>query len=1621
MKVNQSAVRMYSCAEKHRRILLLLPALVMLLAFSSMFYPNEDAWSTELYWDCVQEAPLTPGATNHKRSIGVDTFKRGRSEGKLKIRCIDTADEVTYRNFYTNPGPWYSAYPNANNGGTIESDGVITYTLRKDGASYFDAERVRWAVERGSVAVSGSGFHGTTAKADMPKEYVVDDCTNAANSGRCYRLATEADLAGLTTEELSEKVFWRLMDVEEETGGNRKSGLATAPAGKLTNTEYLVEENGDNFIQSKYIYRDLISENPNRYRFVTEADGHLFVGDSMQLNPNGLVKFELVIEDIKEDGSSSQNPKLVHRAPGNFPESGDAIVAVNPGGYFESVTVKMVNSRIKAGFQGRDDRGRVGISVSHAEDGWKGPVTIELSRGSHIEGWISRRGGQYARGIYLDLVTGNNNVGTVRLSDASEIEMINTSVHCSTCGATRISDRTATRLHTAGAQSPGIVIGYARGSGSVRVDTPLEIRTNGVSSPGIRAVFAEIVDPLKDRTITDSWSGINLGSAVWWTYAGGNTNQDRLWGGPSYSPSTGLKLEQMELFFRWGMTKGGCLDDGTTVADSGCSTGDTDYVAPLPSYLTQVNYGDYRTRLLNAGVAADDIFDSPDAGVDAGAGPMARLQLQVPDIYANRRAIAEALKKIRELPGQDGVNAWNTFRANFVFSDNYAVFVRHRDHQAGAGIVYEVNSGTKLYTSGDRSLGIGAHVDVSAEAATEDIKTFVRIGDGSNFRGSGTQGETRFIIDEPITTSATTGSGSHGIVVIATDVVTAAEAAADSSLTADVIPGANHPLYGRDWDIESKRNIVIDVSSDVTVDAPNNYGIALMGAEGTTSMVTVAPGVTVGQQNAAGGGMLFWKAADTVTNFGTIKGKTDFHAGDDRLVLRGGGTVTGVTAGATPDTLDFGAGEDRLEIKSGTVEIGILNLETLVKSGTGDATIGAATFTNAASSTLTVSDDGRLIVTGHVNLGAGTVTVAKDAKLVMRATGVSDSTTPAPLAKITAASINFQGKSAGDVLVSFLAATDTSRTADVTAARGGWLGTSTKVMASGRDITADIGNSNFETLNSLPATTVPIVTIERGERIDVPINYDAGDQTVIVRGVAGAGVSLGADDDTVDLDGDIFGNVDMGSSSGDGDTITLRSGWIRGSVTNVDTMVKVGTGMATVRDVSFSSSTLRIENGMLFIEGHVNLGTDSNDVVTVQSGAQIWIVANGASANQNYGRITANTIKFEGASPVIRILASIASTREDDVATVRANWLRAGTQTQDGDGTAITLGDSNYRTESIDPRVAGSGGGSSDSDSNAFYAAGALAVLWLVLRDDFCCELVDYESGSAGATFAGVKGASQYRSGGVQTWAKMYSDSEVSAMQGLAVGMDARIGEYGYFGVSAMPSSTGSADTTGLSLNRRTSFEGGRYEGRGGWQKDSLFAGVRLSYGDYRASTSFKNVFEAGGQMSGSFDLVHTHLELGAGMHLDAGGQAMVTPSLGVYGGSLSQGGSSASNAVLVADVPGYRQTYQGWRAGVQLKASDWLSWSSDEIKARPQVGLSIYRTRTSGPGKLAMNQRDRLGVLNFQNALPVRGLPQNINAFKAGVALKKQGGLNMNLNYVGYEADGKFYHGAVARVSIGF
>lgn len=95
----------------------------------------------------------------------------------------------------------------------------------------------------------------------------------------------------------------------------------------------------------------------------------------------------------------------------------------------------------------------------------------------------------------------------------------------------------------------------------------------------------------------------------------------------------------------------------------------------------------------------------------------------------------------------------------------------------------------------------------------------------------------------------------------------------------------------------------------------------LLSGIGMISTVTVALGITVGEESETNGYvMLFWKGTDTVVNFGTIKGSVDFHSGEDQLMLRGGRETKVVGT----NNLDLvGAGQDMLEITSRTQNTGV--------------------------------------------------------------------------------------------------------------------------------------------------------------------------------------------------------------------------------------------------------------------------------------------------------------------------------------------------------------------------------------------------------------------------------------------------------------------------------------------------------------------------------------------------------------------------------------------------------------------------------------------------------------------------------------------------------------------------
>ena len=129
----------------------------------------------------------------------------------------------------------------------------------------------------------------------------------------------------------------------------------------------------------------------------------------------------------------------------------------------------------------------------------------------------------------------------------------------------------------------------------------------------------------------------------------------------------------------------------------------------------------------------------------------------------------------------------------------------------------------------------------------------------------------------------------------------------------------------------------------------------LLSGIGMVSTVTVAPGITVGEESETNGRvMLFWKGMDTVVNFGTIKGSVNFHSGEGQLMLRGGRKTKVVGT----NYVDFvGAGQDMLTIRSRTQNTGVRNLKAVMKRDVGDATVDAVTvsITEAATNVLPVS------------------------------------------------------------------------------------------------------------------------------------------------------------------------------------------------------------------------------------------------------------------------------------------------------------------------------------------------------------------------------------------------------------------------------------------------------------------------------------------------------------------------------------------------------------------------------------------------------------------------------------------------------------------------------------------
>ena len=536
----------------------------------------------------------------------------------------------------------------------------------------------------------------------------------------------------------------------------------------------------------------------------------------------------------------------------------------------------------------------------------------------------------------------------------------------------------AGKLKTNGSNSPGIQVSYLDGYGSVRVNTPLAIETYGDDSPGISASFASKSDSLRVATQEADilQNGVNWGLVVWWTYATGDTNAERLFG-PDYSEGDEISATE-----------------GLTRADI--------------------------ARVYNGGTPPS-AARGPFAGCeDCLNGPLSRMEVQRPDLYAKRTQIARiVLNTMTDAQFLEYKRAFLRGGKN-----SPAAFLRHRDGSAGAGIVYEIDKKSMITTYGENAAGI------VAEAAVPDFsRTTIRIDDGDDFETdlsaapdadkveidhdsnantpAITVFKTKIVVDEPITTI---GERSHGIWVM----------------------GMNGPSpldeQGGSYQTSTKRDVEITANANISATGKDSYAIVLLADEGTNSKINLGESATIT------GGVYLGKGTNSITGAGTLGTSTrpspimgttggnltlnlEEATGGSNIVLHDNLEITGnIVLGTGDDTvtvkgtkgmvglnLDLGAGFNTVVLEKGYLS-SMTGVNTLRKTTEGIATVDDITF----SGSLLHIRKGELRVSGNVDLGAaGTAKVAVDDGAILTFVIERDVTAESNIGRISAQSIEF--------------------------------------------------------------------------------------------------------------------------------------------------------------------------------------------------------------------------------------------------------------------------------------------------------------------------------------------------------------------------------------------------------------------------------------------------------------------------------------------------------------------------------------------------------------------------------------------------------------------------------------
>ena len=220
------------------------------------------------------------------------------------------------------------------------------------------------------------------------------------------------------------------------------------------------------------------------------------------------------------------------------------------------------------------------------------------------------------------------------------------------------------------------------------------------------------------------------------------------------------------------------------------------------------------------------------------------------------------------------------------------------------------------------------------------------------------------------------------------------------------------------------------------------------------------------------------------------------------------------------------------------------------------------------------------------------------------------------------------------------------------------------------------------------------------------------------------------------------------------------------------------------------------------------------------------------------------------------------------------------------------------------------------------------------------------------------------------------------------------------------------------SLNQAA--QGEVYSLSSGWQNERYFAGVKLSYGEFDTDAVIHNPVVNSALISES-EVRHTQAQFTAGTRWSAG-HLQFTPSASVQAGTFDYSAHQAKGAVLNAEVPAYSQDYSALRLGLKMSASEWLNFSED-LKWKPHLQLDQIHTDSGNGNDVTLRQMDRLGILSFSSAASVQAMAEVVTAVSFGTSMKssKSSQSEWKFGYAGLEADGEYYHAAVAAYQMRF